>query len=343
MKHLFRFHSSITYLSTLSIIAEEHLPIEDCILLSDSRLGFQEVLPIPIYYRSEEPSLKKHLKAAQRLRKFVENKCDEDGFILYAPGMHMTSRILCTSKKCRGFRIFEEGISAYMRNNDMEDIACEYGIEKPWTVNDFKSFMNEVKTMISLAANGITLKLLSLPCHYVIYTHNKDILFYAFSQNTFPLAHNKKVLSMRNELTLKLDSKLNLEGQYVWISSKIFMKENIDILYSHYQTKLKKYLSNVHVSHIFIKFHQFESQFSKDKTFELFNSLGITYTIITDDVMMEVEFLHNKNVTVISDVSSLLLYNVLSGNKSVSVVKGVEHIHYVSEDFYETMKGVEFI
>lgn len=342
MKHIFLIHSSITYLASLSVISTERIAEDDCIILGPYRLGFEEVLKQPIIYLDEIPQLKSNYKASKHLFEFVEKICAGDDYYLYIPGMSMKARVLATSPECKGLRFIEEGTAAYQDYNIL-DLSCEYPANKKWSNSSMKEIMGEIREMLFLAIKGISLKQLALPWAYTAYTLNNEIIFYGFSEKSFVKAQNKKIIDIKNELTMRLKNKLSIDNEYVWISSKMFKPHNASVLLDSFAKKIVE-LRNEHAfNHIYIKFHQFEPDYSKGKTFELFDNLNIEYTVVEDSTMMEIEFMKNRNVTAIGDVSSLLLYNTVFGNNSISLIKGLESYYNIRGDFYQYMQGVKFI
>ena len=353
MKHVFLIHSSITYLATLSVIAHEDLNPDDCMILCSKDMSFEEVLPI--IYMNREKELKKETASAKRIRNFISKRGNGDDYILYIPVMGLLAKMLVTSPHCKGLRFFEEGIAAYISDYNLEYIACEYFQQKSWTLDNWRDYVNLLSRVVGLFLRGVTIKMISLPFHYLEYAQIKDVLFYGLNERTFPVAKNKKIIDIHNKYTNRLKVKYNLDNSHIWVSSEFFVDTYTPSIKIHYQKKLKSYFEKNDIKAVKIKFHQSESEFSRNITYQMFDEIGIKYELIPDNTIMEIELLNAKNVTMYGDCSSLLMYNAEFGHKSITVVKDLEKNpdidrHFIKvglfnlgEDFMNIMGKCEFI
>ena len=341
MKHIFLVHSSITYLMALSVICKEKLQISDIRILSFRNVGFPKV--VPILCSENEMKNGRRWNYVKNFDKIIGEIAEGEKYDAYIPSMSDNARLLVTNALCREFHIIEEGTASYITEMDKETLGYEYRMQD-WRCNSLLDKIKVLKDAVSVIIRGMTMKLQTLSVHTMLYAPFENHIFYACNEHAFPYAANRKIVSLRNELTEKIKPAHNLSSSYIWVSSDITRdyQNKKDQISALYEKLLSAYFKSHNEKPIYIKFHQFESEQSKEWTYRLFHKIGKSPIVLPDCTIMEMELLNCQDVTMIGDFSSLLLYNQILGHHSVSLVKPLSRIVNLPESDYSMIKA-EFL
>lgn len=326
---------------SLSIICNERLKPEDVIILGNKNIGISEV--IPVVYLPDNIDMKKRFSFSRRFDHLVSEKTSGEEYIAYIPSMGHIARLLVTNEKCRGFNVFEEGAAAYHHDMTISEICCEYSNQQ-WRCNSIKSKITVLKNVLTLIIQGIPLRVLSLPIQIVLYSPLSNITFYASNKKAFASAQNRKVINIENELTRQIVSHFDLSNSYIWVSSEIIRDhyQYRDKIRENYTILLKKVFDRSGVNHIYVKFHQNESEESRKWTLAMLSEIGLEETVLPDGLIMEIQLMKDRNITMIGDMSSLLLYNSIYGHKSISLIKSISCLAHIPESSYSMIEA-EFL
>lgn len=346
MKHIFLPHSAITYLASLSIISEEALEEKDCLFIyQGSDLGFPKI--IRSIYLNEQKI--RSFGYVNRIDKLITSFTQGESYKLYICALNRLASILMTNGDCVSFGFFEDGTASYYKKYKTSFFQKEYpGFPK--RINGFRDFYQHARLYWGSLMNLYPLPLYRFPLDYTQYVNIEDVVFYCTNQYTFPLAQNRKVMSVGGKYKKLLPHKYMLSNEKIWVSSGLFdfLPKEVDTI----TNIIKDYFSNLFSAEpferIFIKYHQHESEKSKKAIKNVFSGFNLEVVEISDSTIMEIEILNAENVTMFGDITSLLLYNALWGGRSVSLIKKYAEKAQLGQNFYskeilDTLEGVEFV
>ena len=346
MKHVFLLHSAITYLASLSIISEEKLDEKECLFVYQGEdLGFPRII--------ESISLKEYrLKSfgyVNRVDKIIASFTHNEFFKLYVCSINKFASILMSHKNCVGFNFFEDGTASYLASYSINFFLKEYP-NVPQRVRGFKDFYRLFRLYLGNLLNMYPIQFFRYPLDYIPYVNVNDVVFYCTNQYTFPLANNRKIMSVGGEYIKLLPCKYELSNEVVWVSSGMFdfCPQDIPAIASVIKSYFRAIKDTIPNNRIFIKFHQRESEISKLTIRNLFTELGMGIIEIDGATIMEIEILHSKNITMYGDITSLLLYNAMWGGRSISLIKYYANSvsispSFCSEEILDALKGVEIL
>lgn len=329
MKHIFIVHSPITYLAALGVIIKEKLIEDDVLILSETfRLKYEPIEILDIC-KSKTTKLKRILSFAQSffspyktLDFCLGNFLKDDFFIAYIPVFHYLDRYLVTHPKCNRFNFIEEGLAAYYDyfTYDQHTFVTVGHWRYTKSYKGVKERISEIWRII----RGYSSKIDAIPTFYSAYAADPNILFYGFHERSHHLAITKKLLSFDDISShYKLTTSCTLDDAFIWIGDPdIYLKaENTEVFIQSISEGYIAYLKQKKIKFTYIKFHYRDSDFIKKKTIDEFIKNGIEVEIISDSVILEIELLRSKNVTLFGFYSSLLLYGGMMGHTSYSIVK----------------------
>ena len=346
MKHLFMMHSAITYLASLSVISAENLDTRDCLFIyQGNNLGFPGFVN-SIFLAEVQVGQWGYVK---KIDKIVDDYLKGDSFHVYIASVNALSRILISNKNCVSINFIEEGTASYFSSYNMGLFFNEYRKSENRIIG-VRSFVREFKYYLRAILNLYPIKYFRLPLDYCNYAFVDDICFYCTNQYTFPLSRNRKVIPLAGNYKNQLEAQYDLNDQYLWISSKLFdnYPNDTEKLAKIIKDFFRDYIRHTPITKIYVKFHQYEKESSKTLLLGIFEELGISSVVMDDSVIMEIELLRSKNLTMFGDITSLLLYNSLWGNKSISLARlYAKHIKMNPADYSEqvlnTLIGVDFV
>lgn len=336
MKHVFLVHSPITYIMALSVMCEENLRNEEVIFLSNKQLQYANVIPV-LCMNKLFCGINKILYG-RKFDTLIKKITYGEPFYAYIPVMNQQARLLVTNSQCLGFHFIEEGLEAYFRNMTLDYLSSE-GYSKKWRCTTINDYVNLLRDSIALFIHGIPTKTLQLPFHYHNYAFNESHIFYCSGKDAFSIAVNRKVCSIKNRLTKLMDYSYDVSDSYIWVSSHIFQSyPSVKLeIKEMYKQALFRFFKDNGCKQLFVKFHPTENKDSRKLTSQMFDELGVNYTIVPDNIILELALITSKNVTMISDYSSLLLYNYILGHHNVSVAKIIHKYTNFSEQLYSAL------
>lgn len=328
MKHVFIVHSPITYLSALGVILKENLNQEDIMILSETYNS--KDLPIKIICLEEKLNkfaqnsiLKKFYNfPLKKMNQCLETFLEGDSFIAYVSVFVATNRFLIFHKNCASFNFIEEGLAAYHTYFDVKEMVTNTigRWDMSFSFSNLKIYIKEILWSTFQAPSKIS----AIPTHYTAYATIPNICYYGFTEYSFPIAKNKKTISMKDivknyRFTPQLRDKL--DNAYIWIGDpEIYSKfQNLDIYLQSIYDGYIVFLKERKINTTFVKFHYRERKEHCKLIVDLFEKYDIN-CIVLEDVIMEIELSESKNVTLVGFYSSLLLYAKLIGHNAYSII-----------------------
>lgn len=316
MKHVFVVHSPITYLAALGVICKYNININQVYIVSE---GYYRKTPIPILVlpimsrRNPFIFMFPIQYVDYRLNKLIGN----DSFVAYVPAMYSLAKIVSTNLKCKSFHFIEEGLSVYAQNIPLQwyyHTKPSLGFRNNKIKNIITSFLHTLQ--------GYNEILDSFPFLYNAYVNVENILFFGFSEKSYigaiPVLIDLKEVrrSFFSNYVCSLKSDI-----VIWIGTYFREDDKLDNYINVIDKYFIRYLQKNGISHIQIKFHPSELILSRKKTLALFNSHSISYDVLCDNTILEIELQCVKNVRLFGTSSSVLYYASIWGHKSFSVTK----------------------
>ncbi len=325
MKHIFVVHSHITYLVALGVILKENLEKDNVLILSETfHLSYE---PIAIQnveiYKSYKYLLKDPLRIFYPnldLDRTVDRFVGDDKFVAYVPVFHMIDRYLITHPRCERYNITEEGLAAYytyyrgLQHTFLTGDRWRYS----FGLQGIKERIEDIKKII----RGFSFSINAIPTFYTAYACDPNVTFYGFSEDSYYLAKERELVSFQDiEKAYKFTSLYNLDNSIIWISDPDILNlyKDKETFYEHIDRSFIAYLKQKRVSTVYIRFHYRESIEQKRDLCNFFHKRGIETIEIQKDVIMEIELLTAKNVSLFGIWSSLLVYGGMMGHKSYSI------------------------
>lgn len=316
MKHVFVVHSPITYLAALGVICKYRINFDDVYIVSE---GYYRESPIPILVlpimsrRNPFIFIFSIHYVDYRLNKLI----GDDSFIAYVPAMYSLSKIISTNLKCKSFHFIEEGLSVYARNIPLQ----WYYHTKPLLGFRNNRIKNIVSSFLRLL-QGYNEIIDSFPFLYNAYVNVENILFFGFSEKSYVGATPVLIDLKKVHETFFSNHVCSLKSDAViWVGTYFRENDKLDNYIDVIDKYFIRFLHKSSISHIQIKFHPSELILSRKRTMALFNNHGISYDVLCDDVILEIELQCVKNVRLFGTSSSVLYYASLWGHKSFSVTK----------------------
>lgn len=332
MKYIFTFHSNITFISALTVYKYLRLNSENTLFLSN---GYKVPLKNFKYYDYYDLTEKnwlikiKNFNYPKAFDKYIKKLTDGDEYIAYIDLMSAGNRVLITNERCKGFNFLEEGIVNYYNYNNLRLYTIDID-SFPWRINyikDWKFIFNSIIRII----RGRSLRLLNLPVHPGAYCNFIDVKFYCFSKKAnLNISEDQKIVIPFNYISAELKELtkgIDISNSLLWLGDTIckFYKIPLDII----ESALRKSLANLQrnkkdfPSKIFIKFKGGQSLAERDISIKVFSEYGLKSEILPDDLVMEAVLLHSKNLIVLGNGTSLLLYANIFGHKTYSIFKNI--------------------
>lgn len=324
MKHIFVVYSPITYLVTLSTISHLRLDKNEYIIFGkDWGYNVENV-----YDFTKELTLYRRIRFyfnIPKLYDFILKKyIGDDKFICYIPMVYDFPRFLITHPNCTRFNFIEEGAISYVVNRLPDYQSYEY---RYFTWRDRLFSKNRLKS-VSMILRGQNLKLLSWPLYYESYVNCRNIDYYCLSEESFPLAKEKNVVSIKSAVKdFRIESKCSMnEDEIIFISDDAV--ETYDYPIERYlslvEDELIKYLLKINRKKILLKLHPRELPYKIKEVENLFDKNGIEYSYINKDVILEIDLeAIPYQVTMIGFDSTLLLYGAFAGHTAYSIPREI--------------------
>lgn len=325
-------------------------------LTSNYEIGLTGYAHFPSYDQVESSmSLFKKIKNfnyPNAYDRYIRGITGGEEYTAYIDLMSVGNRVLITNPKCKAYHFIEEGIVNYGNYDSLTLFTIDNQIF-PWRVDFWKDRKLIVNGLLRIL-RGRSVKMLSLPIHPNCYAFVRDVKFYCFSDEAFKnIPFAKKVVvpfeAIKEEM-LKLSNKLDISDSSLWIGDAMnrVYGINLDSFESTLKIFLKKMLSAKHLTtnKVFIKFRPDQSDDEKKVTLDVFQSLNFHTELLSYQTILEALLIVSKNVTVIGNGSSLLIYGHILHHKSYTLfnlLPDTDHIPLKHEypRFWQMVKTVE--
>lgn len=328
MKHIFYIHSHLTYIISIGVINELALDKKNVFILSD---GYTNNLNYPInMIRGKKYTKNKfryhifHFNIPKSIDTFIKKLIKNEEFTLYCPAITHTTSVLLTNENCKQLHFIEEGFTSYLKNLSLERFSYLHS-NKNWRYKNsdgLKAFFSD----LILLLRGMNMKLNSLPIYYNCYFGFSSMKFFGLSNDAFPIIENsnKHIINIKdisNSIDYKSSFLIN-DNANVWIGdcSVDTVKYNRQLYLTGIKEGFINYLNKNSITNIYIKFHPNESQYSRNCLLNVLTESNITFSIIPDSTILELELLYIKKISLFGIYSSLLYYNTIMGNNSYSII-----------------------
>lgn len=346
MKHIFTIHSSLTFLVAYSVIKYLKIDKDDVLIISSSYTVPTDTYKVVKSFAEKYNSVfNKILNWNIPLShdKYVEEAIGDEKFIAYIDLMSVYQRILITHKNCEEFHFIEEGNSAYMAEDDIDDLTWE-GVFRGITFRQ-KYFSKSFYQSLLRVLRGYNYRLLQLPYHYMAYVNIKNIKFYCFSNNAFYNAPNSKKIKIQphvdDPLITYLANNLSLDNDIIWIDGSNSRYTGLPESYYHDAIKravlkLKNDLKYKNKKRIYLKLRPGLTNIGDNFLYSELIKNGFEVNVLPRKINLECLFLCSNNCVVIGVLTAALEYAHAFGHKSVSIYNLFEHR---PETFFDRMPG----
>lgn len=334
MKHVFVIHSNITYLAALGVVCKENLSLDNVIFVSEN---YYLESPIKVnMLRTPHSNLKLFFKLRELfcpvlyIDKKINGLVKNENYIAYSPMLLFFSKVIITNPLCKGFNFIEDGLAAYTEHFSFDFLLQLYMKSDTRLGFSLKNIAQRLKDAVKAFTGRTNPKLVSIPLYYNSFVGISNIVCYGFNEYAHVLNNSaNRTISFEQIIQrFQIRSDYNLSNSVIWIGENIVV--NYDYPLSLYLKAIDKgFISYLHlhnISHIYIKFHPHEHITSKEGTLNLLTTNGISYQVITDNTMMEIDMMKSNNITLFGIYSTLLLYGVIMGHVSFSVSKYLKKI-----------------
>lgn len=256
--------------------------------------------------------------------KYIEDAIGDNKFIAYIDLMSVYQRILITHKNCEEFHFIEEGNSAYMAEDDLDDLTWEgvfRGIsyrQKCFTKSFYQSLLRVIR--------GYNYRLMQVPYHYMAYVNFDELKFYCFSDNAFYNApENKKVYvepSSEDLMIQSLAKGLSLSNKIIWIDGSNGRFTGLDESYYHRAIKLAidRLKTKYAVEHkVYVKLRLGIINKADNYLVSALMDAGFDVEILPGDINLECLFITSTNCKVVGVLTAALEYAHVFGHKSYTI------------------------
>lgn len=341
MKYIFTIHSHITFLSALAVIEYEALVKENVILICTNYLA-------PLHSKSKIKTVKSfdELERSYNLferisnfnygkgcDRFIDKLTENDNYIAYIDIMSVFNRFLVTHGNCEQFNFIEEGSVNYGDHDNFRMLTID--LDKfSWRIS-FKNNFKEILFSLYRIIRGRSLRILNLPIQPNSYAFFKGVNFYGFSKYSFPnIPKYKKRITpfnlVPNDIIQKNKTDFNYDNSFFWIgdaSCSFF-----DISMQHFENALIQLFKQIKTSNsdkIYIKYRGKQSAKEREITEAICKKNKFSVIVMKEDVILEDIFLNSKNLMVLGNNSSLLIYAKIMGHKVHSIFPFIPNIYNI--------------
>lgn len=328
MYHIFISHSPITYLASVSIIKYRKLDLSKCIVF-DQKGGYDHhISTISLF---DHVTFLEKIKYFFNLPKLYDKKINEligdDDFECYLPMMSQLSSVLISHSSCKKVHFIEEGTTSYIVNRSYDYQSQNFRIfswrERVFSKNFFLSIFKLLR--------GYNLKLMSFPVYYEAYVNCKDIKFWGFSSEAFPVANkeDKVILQMRDIVEDGMSASYNFSKEdLIFITDDCVERYGVPI--NEYlkliDDNIVDYVKRNNIRKVYIKSHPHEKQDKIDKVNDLLKKRMIDVEYIKPDTILEIELCFHESLVLIGFDSTLLLYGSFLGHLSYSIPRKMKRV-----------------
>lgn len=330
MKHVFVLHSPITYISAIGVCLEKGLPREDVLFLSDK--WRYDAGPIPVKHIDAFTGIRtltmnpvryvrNILHPYKEFYQLIDSLVGDDSFIVYAPIMRMACRVLIVHPKCQSFCIIEEGTEAYTTYQDIQGYTQV--LNDRWFYPDgIKSLLPRFKNAYHAFCFDYTF-FERIPIMHNAYASNPNIPFYGMSEYSFPDARNRTIMSFQSILKYMEESGVVIpyfSGSVIWLEDMRHVhRHGVERVFSVYLKYLKECSGK---GKIYVKFHPNDNIEHRKLFTSFLEANDISYSVMSDDVLLELVLMKAEKCAVYGVGSSLLFYAGLFGHDAYSIRNG---------------------
>jgi len=345
MKHIFTIHSHITFLSALATVEYNQLDKNDVIFICNKyNPPIKQESKIELVKSFDE--VESNYSIWQRLTnfnygngcdKFISNLIKKIDYVAYIDLMSMFNRFLVTNKQCKQFHFIEEGSANYADFDSFRMLTADLDMFH-WRVS-YNKHLKEILLSVYRMLRGRSLRILNLPIQPNIYAFFKEVNFYGFSEYSFPnIPKNKKIIitfsSIKSELNQKSELDENLNNSFIWVGDAGYNLYGISK--DHFRNALSKLLLEIDKSKsnkVYIKYRGLETEEERKIIESVFKKYNFTIHFIPEDAVVEYIFMNYKNLTVLGNSSSLLIYAKILGHDVYSIfpyIPNVYNMHFAT-------------
>lgn len=334
MKHLFLVHSPVTFLSAVSVINALNLNNGNAVIIF---FQFEKIVSTGNTYStisinevySDKSLLKRtwyyfrYFNVIKRIDRVIELAIQDEKFTAYVPALVWAGKVLITNKNCVAFNFIEEGLAHYFNEETLRSLT-PVNSANPWRSSILKNTKLVLKEMYEVL-RGYNFRLQALPFSYSCYHAFKNVRYYGFSKNSFPLANADKrvVVDFEKESFSHIKQKINydLSDAVIWIGDGGVFQHglNSSVYLKGIEDGCIPFIQQHHYKKCFIKFHRDETPVIRATVKNLFSKNNILFEVIPDSVILELLLFKATNATLIGVYSSLLYYAAIMNHAAFSI------------------------
>lgn len=346
MKHIFTVHNHITFLTTLGVIQYHNLSVKEVIIINhhyQPTFDFEHSQCLRKSFDEEyyQLSLLKRMQLfhyPSAVREYISNISSGQEYVAYIDIMSVFNRYLVTYKRCKRFNLIEEGIYNYADFQNFDLMLSDLRtFDWEWTYprDLFKAFNAFYRIL-----RGRSLKVLSLPVSPNSYTGFKDVISYCFSPLAFKSASSdqKIVLSFKEIIkSIKFNSLIPDDVEFLWIGQTLWNYDHEDYG-SAFESLLKTVNPTKKKLILYAKFRGSETEDEMRVIYQACEAHNFEIKELSQDTILELEFLEARPMRVLGFNSSLLIYAKLAGHNVDSGMKHLPGFH--QSDYYHSYRSL---
>lgn len=295
----------------------------------------------------------KNINYPKSFDKYTDMITENNSFFAFIDLMSAGNRILVTHPGCTEFNFIEEGIVNYRTHDNFRLFTID--IDKfPYRINYLNNFKLLINSIFRIL-RGRSLRLLSLPIAPSAYANFKDVKYHCFSEKAFlNVSKDKKVIIpfdiIKDDLKV-LPNNVDLSGKILWIGDSLVKFYGITL--NDYQAALIGFLENINHKFnkelknkvVYFKFKNGQTKEEIDLTLNIFGNFGYKTEILDNNLIMESILFCSKNITVLGNASSLLIYASLLGHDAYTLFTRISQNYAIPmlteyPDFFNIAKPI---
>lgn len=319
MKHVFCVNNLISYLAALAVISREMILEEEYLIYS---VNSKQYSPVKCIILNTKGGRIKQFFNRITARRKINKSVEKFTFKLYTSSMSLFAKCFATHPNCASINFIEEGLGCYVNEYPINFITDS---GQPMYKLRNRSVYEKLIEIIYILI-GESIKEAKIPFWYQAYIGFNNIKFYGFSDYTYYFAENQqKEILLFTDITTRFHfeyiNQYNFDDSYILLGDahldiqNICLDDYINCIGDFFIPEIKRCNNKT----IFIKFHPDETNESKNKTKIQLEENGVQFSIIPDNLSLEILLLKAKNVTLYGFDSSLLLYGAMMGHVCYSL------------------------
>ncbi|MCH8567422.1 MAG: alpha-2,8-polysialyltransferase family protein [Balneolales bacterium] len=344
MKHVFTIHSSLTFLVAYFTARQLQLSNREVVFISSNYRAPECKYNVVESYADRYSSVWykiSNLNLLKNYDNYIEEITENSEFIAYVDLMSTYQRILITHSKCKGINFMEEGNSAYMAFDDLNDLTWE-GYYRDVSFRETLFFKKSFYLSLLRILRGYNYRTLQIPYHYMAYVNFKDIKFYCISLNAFYNAPEQKKIILKPDqfdpLIGRLAKGVKLENEIIWIdgSNSRFTGLPEKYYYEATDKALAILKARYSPSKIYLKLRPGISDGKGVHIAEKLTEMSIKYEILPGNINLECLFIKSTNCKVVGVLTAALEYAYVFGHQAYSIYNLFEK---QPPTFFDRMEG----